>query len=420
MDLLSPADTALLDSLDRHARRRAEGIPTLSVLVGPQDRAILLWDEWLHRSGLNATSSGSEDLRTAVSTWASALATERNLSRDAESYVVLSQRAFSPRELHFEGKTPHERHVLFERLEPPHSEPVTWALCRQLLVAPSPATPGELSAEVREAISRDPLRILHALLCLIPEGRAPALQLRVSPSDARSLRTATALCSAAPMLHVACVLPPDALGEPRGRKESHALAMLREGLLELPDPGSVSAPVAVTSNTVPHPPAPPPRTSRKTPRAKDDEAEPVLLERFRESAQAVHVARQKDEARARSKAERFLYNKILQVHPATRGLFALNATLDLGDGSRPLEVDFLCRELRLAVEIDGYHHFLDTERFRRDRRKDLALQRAGYWVVRFLEEDVVPRYEEILKTIETLMAARQQEAASQRTTHGQR
>ncbi|MFY2562763.1 endonuclease domain-containing protein [Corallococcus terminator] len=411
MGLLSPADTALLDSLDRHARRRAEGIPTLSVLVGPQDRARLLWDEWLHRSGLKAASSGSEDLRTTVSTWASALTIERNLSRDAESYVVLSQRAFSPRELHFEGKTPHERHVLFERLEPPHSEPATWALCRQLLVTPSPAAPGELSAEVREAITRDPLRLLHALLCLIPEGRAPALHLRVSPSDSRSLRTATALCTAAPMLHIACMLPPEALGEPRGRKETHALAMLREGLLELPDPSSTSAPLA------PRTPSPEQAPSAR-PHAQDAKVEP-LLERFRESAQAVHVARQKDEARARSKAERFLYNKILQVHPATRGLFALNATLDLGDGSRPLEVDFLCRELRLAVEIDGYHHFLDPERFRRDRRKDLALQRAGYWVARFLEEDVVPRYEEILKTIEALMAARRQEAAAQRTTHGQ-
>jgi len=196
--------------------------------------------------------------------------------------------------------------------------------------------------------------------------------------------------------------------------------MLREGLLELPDPSSVSAPHA----TPLAPPAqltrPPEKAPSASPPTQDAKAEPVLLERFRESAQAVRVARQKDEARARSKAERFLYNKILQVHPATRGLFALNATLDLGDGSRPLEVDFLCRELRLAVEIDGYHHFLDPERFRRDRRKDLALQRAGYWVARFLEEDVVPRYEDILKTIETLMDARRQEAAAQRTMHGQR
>ncbi|QSQ17769.1 endonuclease domain-containing protein [Myxococcus landrumensis] len=390
--MLSSADTALLDSLDRHARRRAEGIPTLSVLVGPQTRALRLWDEWLHRSGLKAASSESADLPSAVSSWASLLAHERNLPRDAESFVVLSQRASSPRELHFEGKTPHERRVLFERLEPPRSEPATWALCRQLLELPS--SPGTLPAEVHADITRAPLKALRALLSLIPEGRAPALQLLVTPSDPLSLRAATSLCTSVPSLHVACLLPPDALAGPHGGKDSHALAMLREGLIELP------APAPAKKGSAPRPPKAP------------------LLDRFKQSAQAALSARQKDEARARSKAERFLYDKVLQNHPATRDLFALNATVDLGDGSRPLEVDFLCRELRIALEIDGYHHFLEPERFRRDRRKDLALQRAGYWVVRYLEEDAVPRFEEILKTLESLIAARRAEASAQRTSHG--
>lgn len=388
--MLSSADTALLDSLDRHARRRAEGIPTLSVLVGPQTRALRLWDEWLHRSGLKAASSESADLPSAVTAWAALLAHERNLSRDAESFVVLSQRAFSPRELHFEGKTRHERRVLFERLEPPRSEPATWALCRQLLELAS--SPDTLPAEVLADITRAPLKALRALLSLIPEGSAPALHLHVTPSDPRSLHAATTLCTAVPPLHVVCVLPPDALAEPHDGKDSHALAMLREGLIELRAPGRTRA------------------AARKR--------QPPLLDRFKQSAQAALTERKKDEARARSKAERFLYDEVLQNHPATRDLFALNATVDLGDGSRPLEVDFLCRELRIAVEIDGYHHFLDPERFRRDRRKDLALQCAGYWVVRYLEEDAAPRFEEILKTLESLIAARRAEASAQRTSHG--
>ncbi|WP_342379678.1 endonuclease domain-containing protein [Myxococcus stipitatus] len=374
--MLSPADTVLLDSLDRHARRRAEGIPTLSVLVGSQPDSLRLWDDWLHRSGLKGASSDSADLPSAVTAWAALLAHERNLPRDAEAFVILSQRAFSPRELHFEGKTRHERRVLFERLEPPRSEPATWALCRQLLEQPPP--PATLPVDFLERIPHHPAEALHALLPLIPEGRAPALQLRVTPSDPRSLHAATALCTAAPSLHVACVLPPESLAEALGLKDSHALAMLREGLIELPAPGRVKAPAK-------------PRTPAE---------------------------RKKTEARARSKAENFLYNNVLQNHPTTRGHFALNATLDLGDGNRPWEVDFVCRELRIAIEIDGYHHFLGPERFRRDRRKDLALQRAGYWVVRYLEEDVVPRYEEILKTLESLIAARRAEASAQRTSHG--
>ncbi|WP_338869045.1 endonuclease domain-containing protein [Myxococcus stipitatus] len=393
--MLSAADTGLLDALDRHARRRAEGISTLSVLVGPPAKALRIWDEWLHRSGLKAASSESANLSGTVIAWASLLAQERHLPSDAEAFVVLSQRAFSPRELHFEGKTLHERRVLFERLEPPHGRSATWALCRQLLELPS--APGTLPTEVLEGITRMPVQALHALLSLIPKGRAPALQLHVTPSDPRSLLGATGLCIMAPSLHIACLLPPEVFAETHGLKESHGLAMLHEGLIEVPTLSLVTTGEALAS----------------------EQPEPPLLDRFKQSAQAVLAERKKNEARARSKAERFLYNKVLQSHPATRGLFTLNATVDLGDGSRPLEVDFLCRELRIAVEIDGYHHFLEPERFRRDRRKDLALQRAGYWVARFLEEDVVPRYEEILKTLESLMAARRQEATTQRTPHGQ-
>ena len=43
----------------------------------------------------------------------------------------------------------------------------------------------------------------------------------------------------------------------------------------------------------------------------------------------------------------------------------------------------------LAVEIDGYYHFQDADAYRRDRRKDLELQKRGFLVVRVLAEDVV-------------------------------
>jgi very-short-patch-repair endonuclease len=56
-------------------------------------------------------------------------------------------------------------------------------------------------------------------------------------------------------------------------------------------------------------------------------------------------------------------------------------------------------DLRLAVELDGFFHFLGPDGYRRDRRKDWELQRHGYLVLRFLAEDVVARLEEILDTI---------------------
>ena len=68
------------------------------------------------------------------------------------------------------------------------------------------------------------------------------------------------------------------------------------------------------------------------------------------------------------------------------------------------------KAVRVAVEIDGFFHFQDLEAYRRDRRKDVLLQRGGYFVVRCLADDVVSRLEEIMHTIVT--AVRQRHAQS--------
>ncbi len=64
--------------------------------------------------------------------------------------------------------------------------------------------------------------------------------------------------------------------------------------------------------------------------------------------------------RARSAAERFLFD-LLGDLPETAGLFELNARLGFCFGPMPAEVDLLAGTLRLAVEIDGFHHFRDPE-----------------------------------------------------------
>jgi hypothetical protein len=101
-----------------------------------------------------------------------------------------------------------------------------------------------------------------------------------------------------------------------------------------------------------------------------------------------------DDDHARSAAERFLF-EFLESLPETAGRFELNAALDFRFGPRPAEVDLLCRNPRIAVEIDGYFHFLGPAGYRRDRAKDWELQRRGYLVLRFLAEDVIPQLEVI-------------------------
>jgi hypothetical protein len=103
-------------------------------------------------------------------------------------------------------------------------------------------------------------------------------------------------------------------------------------------------------------------------------------------------ASEAEDDRARSAAERFLF-RFLESLPETAGRFELNAALDFGFGPRHAEVDLLCRSPRIAIEVDGYFHFLAPERYRRDRAKDWELQRRGFVVLRFLAEDVIPQLE---------------------------
>jgi superfamily II DNA or RNA helicase len=118
----------------------------------------------------------------------------------------------------------------------------------------------------------------------------------------------------------------------------------------------------------------------------------------------VHVARTvppdaEGAARARSATECFLFRR-LETLSATKGRFALNAALPIAfDGQGNLEVDLLCAEARVAVELDGAQHLGDPVAYRRDRRKDLLLQENGYVVLRFLAEDVGKDLDFVLDTI---------------------
>jgi very-short-patch-repair endonuclease len=138
-----------------------------------------------------------------------------------------------------------------------------------------------------------------------------------------------------------------------------------------------------------------------------DGASDELVTRFAHAAQAYEAAAvaPSEADRARSAAEQFL-RLLLEEIPDTQGLFELNERTGFLIKGRPVEVDFLSHPLRLAIEIDGYYHFRDMDAYRRDRRKDLALQREGYWVLRFLAQDVVERFQEIRDTLREVVAHR--------------
>jgi very-short-patch-repair endonuclease len=103
--------------------------------------------------------------------------------------------------------------------------------------------------------------------------------------------------------------------------------------------------------------------------------------------------------RARSATESFLFRR-LETLPQTVGRFQLNTELDSPfDGWGRMEVDLLCADVHLVIELDGAQHLASLEAYRRDRRKDALLQENGYTVLRFLTEDVGKCLDEVLDSI---------------------
>ena len=130
----------------------------------------------------------------------------------------------------------------------------------------------------------------------------------------------------------------------------------------------------------------------------------------------VHAARAVAEdaeggARARSASEAFLYRR-LDTLTATSGRFRLNVALPIPfDGFGTLEVDLLCADARVAIELDGGQHLADPVAYRRDRRKDQLLQENGYFVLRFLAEDVGKDLDSVLDAILRALGRRSQSPA---------
>jgi very-short-patch-repair endonuclease len=72
-----------------------------------------------------------------------------------------------------------------------------------------------------------------------------------------------------------------------------------------------------------------------------------------------------------------------------------------------MEVDLLCADSRVVVELDGAQHLADAVAYRRDRRKDHLLQENGYLVLRFLSGDVGKDLNAVLDAILRSLAHRQ-------------
>ena len=71
----------------------------------------------------------------------------------------------------------------------------------------------------------------------------------------------------------------------------------------------------------------------------------------------------------------------------------------------PIEVDFLWREERLIVEVDGFRFHASRAAFERDRLRDAELQASGFRVMRVTWRQLTRTREATLARIASALAA---------------
>ena len=70
------------------------------------------------------------------------------------------------------------------------------------------------------------------------------------------------------------------------------------------------------------------------------------------------------------------------------------------DRQRPIDnyiVDFYCKDLQLAIEVDGESHYGNLKA---DKRREKRLNKVGVTVLRFDDMEIVYELDEVVKKIE--------------------
>ncbi|MEO6808796.1 MAG: DUF559 domain-containing protein [Isosphaeraceae bacterium] len=414
-------------SLDRHQQRRAAGLPTVSVLVGPIGLAVETARRWAEAQGRSVVLVDDPKPGALVEAWVDRLTIERDLVLDAATWLARRlDRPAGEFAASLGRKAPIELAALLDVALPDQPGNLVEAVCRWLLERAAHGEPTRapgLAARLGEALSnRDGMMSLNqvaaALSDLIWPGTDPVLVVARRTSEQRTTaRVASVsaslarLAEAQPHLSLVLAIEPASLAAYQDQgPESRAKAILRAGIIAVPSLDGTAIGRRLGAGF------PSPALAASIQRLAIDGASDQLIDTFADAAKATASPRttRADDDRARSAAERFLNDRLATL-PETAGLFALNARLNIPFGSaRSMEVDLVCEPLQLVVEIDGYHHFQDSDAYRRDRRKDQALQERGYLVVRVLADDVVCRLEAVLDQILSALASRRGRALSQR------
>lgn len=96
--------------------------------------------------------------------------------------------------------------------------------------------------------------------------------------------------------------------------------------------------------------------------------------------------------------EVILWNKVLKAK-GTGYQFNRQFTLQISD-KKIIIVDFICRKLKLIIEVDGASH---NYKGKEDKLRDERLEELGYTVLRFSERDIHFDIDNVVRDLENVI-----------------
>jgi hypothetical protein len=422
----TPTPESVSARLTQHQRRREQGTPTISVLIGPLGVGLRAWRDWARQSGrlaVHAAVPDPSDPSGALVEWlAASLGRDDRVDLVAAWLAGLLHRPATALAAELAGATHYDLDQLRRQLPMAYSDPAVVAAFTVL--ANRDASGQALARRVFDELAVgqpiDPTesacRVARAVLGLCPPARVPALLINPpAPPDPaangwlkRALGTLERISNDQPGLTLALAVPRD-WGDTLLAQypDSRAAAYLREGWIDLPAVEQAELVQRLQSAGVS--PLPPPESLRQLlAHGLPPDTADLLVETAKSLTVAPDASRPPGDFRSR--AEQLVY-ELLEINPATAGLFKPNCPLDFKHGHQPAEADFLAESLRLVLEIDGAYYHLRPDQFCRDRHKDRLYQEHGYFVLRFLDTQVVQQWDQVLQTIHEVIQHRQRHRA---------
>ena len=373
---------AVLRVWRRHEQRRRDAVPTVSILLTSDENERLEFEAALNER--TCLFSRSADITAITSDWLAGVTEERDVLEDAFAFIAKElNEPESELRAAWMVRSDRERLMWLE-----HSASIAAPPLRASLQSLA-------TARSVEDVTSDSLEKLRSLLSWLP--RRETLVLAVEQAGPAALRSLLELATHVPNWSLLATVAPLTWTSVLEQLDDRSRTDLAAGVLPTPS----QTPREVLESTRATLSAPEERASLKL---ESIAADVVSRARATSGNSGRHVEELGE--RARSLAELRLF-QLLQADATTRGLFQLNRRMPFSFGATRMEVDLVCLELRLAVEVDGYYHFRESSAYRRDRRKDVVLQHQGYLVSRHLATDVVERAGEVVRAIRTLVLRRQ-------------